>query len=84
MWIGTVTLDKEGFTIKGVINGEEAEIFASISGVPTLPFSPGKHFEIQSGDLIYRCVLDDGKQVMKFINMVKCFYELKSEKLLVK
>ncbi len=82
--IGTVTLDKEGFTIKGVINGEEAEIFASISGVPTLPFSPGKHFEIQSGDLIYRCVLDDGKQVMKFINMVKCFYELKSEKLLVK
>ena len=25
---------------------------------------------------LYRCVLEDGKLVMKFINMVKIFYEL--------
>ncbi len=81
---GTVTLSREGFTLKGLINGEEKEIVTSITGIPTLPFSPGKHFEIQSGDIIYRCVLNDGKQVMKFINMVKSFYELKFEEVLEK
>ncbi len=76
---GNVILDREGFTIKGEINGKEQEIFVSINGIPTLPFSPGKHFEIQSGDLIYRCVLSDSRLVMKFINAVKIFYELKNK-----
>lgn len=80
---GTVTLNKEGFTLKGVINGEEQEIFASINGIPTLPFNPGKHFEIQSGNLIYRCVLSDSRLIMKFINTVKIFYELKSKENLI-
>ncbi len=76
---GSVTLTKEGFILKGVINGEEAEIFASINGTPTLPFSPGKYFEIQQGSNIYRCELSDGKQVMKFVNAVKSYYELSKE-----
>ena len=76
---GIVTLTKDGFTLKGEIHGENTEIFASISQIPTLPFSPGKHFEIQDGDKIYRCVLTDGKLVMKFINIVKSFYELKAK-----
>ena len=50
-----------------------------IGNVPTLPFSPGKHLEVQDGPDTYRCVLEDGKQVMKFINMVKVFYELNHE-----
>lgn len=32
--------------------------------------------ELFSGEDIYRCVLGDGRLVMKFINMVKIFYEL--------
>ncbi len=76
---GSVTLNCEGFVLKGEVCGDKAEIFTSINGVPTLPFSPGKYFEIQNGEDIYRCVLSDGKLVMKFINMVKSFYELKAE-----
>lgn len=76
---GRVTLNKDGFYLNGIINGQEAQIFASIAGIPTLPFSPGRYFEIQNGDIIYRCVLNDGKQAMKFINMVKSFYELSRE-----
>lgn len=76
---GTVALTKDGFTLTGEINGENTEIFVSINQIPTLPFSPGKHFEIQDGEKIYRCVLTDGKLVMKFINMVKSFYELKAK-----
>ena len=34
---------------------------------------------IQNGKDIYRCVLEDGRLAMKFINMVKIYYELHEE-----
>ena len=73
---GTVTLSDMGFLINGNINGREEKIEVSIKGIPSLPFSPGKYFEIQKGKEIYRCVLNDGKLTMKFINKVKIFYEM--------
>lgn len=73
---GTVLLSRDGFLIKGNINGEKTELSVSISNFASLPFSPGKYLEIQHGEDIYRCILQDGKLVMKFINMVKTFYEL--------
>ena len=76
---GTVTLSQNGFCIKGTINGEDTEFTASITNVPSLPFSPGKYIEIQKGKDIYRCVLENGELVMKFINMVKIFYEFERE-----
>ncbi|MBR2043718.1 MAG: 1-acyl-sn-glycerol-3-phosphate acyltransferase [Clostridia bacterium] len=79
---GEVTLNSQGFTLRGNINGKETELFASINGIPTLPFSPGKYFEIQQGSDIYRCELSDGKQVMKFINAVKSYYELSKEEVI--
>lgn len=72
---GRVTLNSDHFRICGTLHGEETEMEISIGGLPTLPFCPGKYFEIQDGKNIYRCVLDDGKQVMKFINLVKIFYK---------
>lgn len=73
---GTLNLSKDHFHIDGYINGNAADIQIPITNLPTLPFGPGKYLEIQHGNDIYRCVLDDGKLVMKFINMVKIFYEL--------
>lgn len=78
---GSVTLSKDGFVIKGNIGGEEKEINVSIHGIPTLPFGPGRYFEIQQGNDIYRCVLSDGRLAMKFINMVKIFHELSKEEI---
>ncbi len=72
----TVTLNRDQFRIVGSMNGEETELEISIAGLPTLPFGPGKYFEIQDGKNIYRCVPDDGRLVMKFINLVKIFYKL--------
>ena len=77
---GTVTLNEKGFIIDGKINDEKSVIEVSTANFPTLPFSPGKYFEIQQGKNIYRCCLEDGKLVMKFINMVKAFYLLKKQK----
>lgn len=73
---GTVTLTQDGFTITGHIHGSPTELTIPIANLPTLPFKPGRHFEIQHGSTIYRCVLEDGKLAMKFINMIKIFYAL--------
>lgn len=77
---GTLTLDRNQLTIRGQIRGEAVELAVPISGIPTLPFKPGKYLDVQQGSDIYRCVLSDGRLVMKFINMVKIFYELGSKK----
>ncbi|MBE6729397.1 MAG: 1-acyl-sn-glycerol-3-phosphate acyltransferase [Ruminococcaceae bacterium] len=76
---GNITLTKAGFTLRGEISGEKTEIFTSINQIPTLPFSPGNYFEIQNGDIIYRLRLKDAKLIMKFINTVKAFYEIKTK-----
>lgn len=77
---GHVRLTENGFSIRGEIKGEPIEQTVSVANIPTLPFSPGKHFEIQHGKDIYRCYPEDGRLTMKFINMVKIFYELRAEK----
>lgn len=76
---GTLTLQKGCFRITGSINGGSVDQTVPIGNFPTLPFSPGKYLEIQDGGEIYRCVLKDGRLTMKFINMVKIFYELNTE-----
>lgn len=72
---GRVSLTEEGFTLTGTIHGEETSFCIPITHFASLPFSPGRHFEIQHGEQIYRCVLRDGRPVMKFINAVKAYYE---------
>ena len=76
---GSISLNEEGFLLEGNVNGEEISRKFAISWFPTLPFSPGRFLELQHGNTIYRCVLDDGRLAMKFINMVKIFYELSSK-----
>lgn len=77
---GRLTLTRGQFTIDGTINGEQVQITVPVGNVPTLPFSPGKYLEVQHGGDIYRCVFEDGRQVMKWINLLKIFYELSENK----
>ncbi len=76
---GRVTLQKDGFTLTGLINDQEVTKTLPITNIPTLPFKPGKYFELQYGKEIYRCMLSDGKKAMKFINLLKIFYQLNNE-----
>lgn len=75
---GCVSLNKDAFNLAGEMNGEPVDISVPIANIPTLPFGPGKYFEVQHGGSIYRCVLDDGRLVMKFINLLKAFSCLRS------
>lgn len=76
---GSVTLTQDHFLLEGTLKGEPFHKEISMINVPALPFSPGKHLEIQDGATIYRCVLEEGQLVMKFINMVKIFYRKNQE-----
>lgn len=73
---GSVYLCKTHFQIEGQLHGEPVSLSVPIENIPALPFSPGRYLEIQHGNNIYRCVLSDGRLVMKFINMIKIFHEL--------
>lgn len=73
---GLFKLERSLITLDGFINGEKTEITVSTASFASLPFSPGKYFEIQKGDVIYRLYPEDGRIVMKIVNMVKIFYEM--------
>ncbi len=75
---GTIQLLRDRFVIKADIHGEKKEMEISTASFASLPFSPGKYLEIQAGKDIFRCELNDGRLVMKFINMVKIYYALNS------
>ena len=72
----TVTLTDTHFHIEGCICGEPLDLKVPIACFASLPFSPGRYFEIQHGDDIFRCYPTDPSLVMKFINRVKIYYEI--------
>lgn len=73
---GVVTLDRKQFTLAGTINGQKIEKTFPTIFFPMLPFKPGVRFELQDSRDIYRCVLEDGKQVTKWIYALKTFFNM--------
>jgi predicted RNA-binding Zn-ribbon protein involved in translation (DUF1610 family) len=74
-----ITIAPDTLSIMGIINGEDVNLNMSTSSFPSLPFKPGKYFEIQHGDISYRCFPKKPLTVMKWVNLVKIYYELKNE-----
>ncbi len=75
---GRLSLDSRGFVLEGKLHGEQVTISIPIVNIPTLPFSPGKYLELQRDKDIIRCLPEDGRLVMKMINMLKIFHRLSS------
>ena len=71
-----ITLNKTELVLDGNINGKPfyKELFAG--SYPMLPFVPGKRFEIQDGNTIYRILPEDPKCVTKWINAFKTLFYL--------
>ena len=74
---GTLTLDAHHFTIKGCLHGEDTCISVPTISLPCLPFSPGRHLELQCGAAIYRCYPEDSRLVMKFINTLRVLHSMR-------
>ncbi|MBQ7343968.1 MAG: 1-acyl-sn-glycerol-3-phosphate acyltransferase [Clostridia bacterium] len=73
-----ITLTPDTLSIKGNINGEDIDLAMPTSAFPSLPFKPGRNFEIQHGDISYRCFPQKPLVVMKWVNLVKIYYEIKT------
>ena len=75
-----ITLTPDNLCINGVIKGNNVDLVMPTSSFPSLPFKPGRNFEIQHGDISYRCFPQKPLVVMKWVNLVKIYYELKTQK----
>ena len=73
-----ITLTPDTLSLRGIINGEEIDLSMPTASFPSLPFKPGRNFEIQHGDISYRCFPQKPLVVMKWVNLVKIFYEIKT------
>jgi predicted RNA-binding Zn-ribbon protein involved in translation (DUF1610 family) len=73
---GSLTYRGGHLYLSGKLNTENFELDVNASCFASLPFKPGKHIEVQHGKDIYRCVLEDGRLSMKFINLIKINHEL--------
>ena len=73
---GSILLKRGSICLQGTVQNEEVNLRIPVASVPALPFSPGKYLEVQDGQTIYRCAFKDGRPVMKFINMIKCLYQM--------
>ena len=73
---GTLAYRDGHLYLEGKLHGEDFKLAVTANTFASLPFKPGKHIEVQNGADIYRCVLEDGRLAMKFINLIKINYEL--------
>ena len=73
-----IILTPDTLSLRGIINGEEIDLSMPTVSFPSLPFKPGRNFEIQHGDISYRCFPQKPLVVMKWVNLVKIFYEIKT------
>lgn len=73
---GELTLSKEHFSFVGKIREEDTELTIPIAPFASLPFKPGKYFEIQNGQDIFRCYPEDGRIVTKLVYMVQIYYDV--------
>lgn len=78
---GCITLTKDVFRITGSVKGEDMDVSLDTASFASLPYKPGAYIEIQNGNAIYRCLPEDGRLTVKFIDMLRIFHELHSAKL---
>lgn len=78
---GTLRMDGDRICLEGTVGDQPLSIQLTASAYPILPFKPGRYLELQDGGQIYRCVLEDGRLVMKFIHRIKANFEIASPQL---
>ncbi|MBE6624664.1 MAG: 1-acyl-sn-glycerol-3-phosphate acyltransferase [Ruminococcaceae bacterium] len=76
---GSVTLDKDEIKIGIRCGSTLDDIVVPISHFASLPFRPGKFFEVQKGPDIYRLIPENVAMCAKFVYTVEAFYELNSQ-----
>ncbi len=77
---GSASLTFDEIILEGTLDGQAFRIEKNLSQFPMLPFVPGKRFEIQDGELSYRCIPDTPSHVTEFVNTLRILHQRKEKK----
>ncbi len=76
---GEVTLTRDGITYSGMVKDEMSEIVLPMKSIPMIPFAADEYIEVAAGKDIYRFILEDKHQMIKWVMAVRSirdkFYE---------
>lgn len=75
---GELTINRDEIRLVGNVHGEDIDKAMPTGVAYVLPNKPGKHVEMQIGNETYRCVLSDGKLVVKYLQLLKIFFKMKT------
>ena len=71
---GVAHLDKNKFTLSGVIHGEKIEFSVDTEKIGAFPITPGEHFDIyHNGNLIYIYPEPDNNTCVKWVSFLDAF-----------
>lgn len=68
---GTLRLTKDAITYTGNVQGVLTEIRLPMKSIPMIPFAAGEYIEVAAREDIYRFVLEDRWQMMKWVMAVR-------------
>lgn len=76
---GLINLNRDRFELEGEVNNNAFLKTFNIDLYPILPFTPGKHFEIQDGKDIYRIILKHKEKTARWMSALEILYKLKQK-----
>ena len=71
---GNFTLKENKIIVEGIVNDEPFLREVSTAPFASVPFKAGVFLEVQNANEIWRILPDDGKQVMRIVNLIKAIY----------
>jgi ribosomal protein S27AE len=68
---GTVRLTRDSISYTGTIQGETKDLVLPMKIIPMIPYAAGEYIEVAVGEDIHRFVLEDLRQMMKWVMAVR-------------
>ncbi len=68
---GRLCLTRDAIVYTGTIKGGESEIVLPMKCIPMIPFAAGEYIEVATGEEINRFILEDRRQMIKWVMAVR-------------
>jgi hypothetical protein len=68
---GILRLTREAISYNGEIKGQTAELVLPMKNIPMIPYAANEYIEVAVGEDIHRFVLEDRRQMMKWVLAVR-------------
>lgn len=68
---GRLRLTREAITYNGTVQGEAVELVLPMKNIPMIPYAANEYIEVAVGEDIHRFVLENRRQMMKWVLAVR-------------